>query len=62
MQTVEIQLESALAALNMIHVQGCEAGLLDGAIQAVRNALAAIDRAKKEVNAHENHNEQGKDV
>lgn len=57
MQTIEIQLESALAALNMIHVQGCESGMLDGAIQAVRNALAAIDRAKKEVAAHENHNE-----
>ncbi len=62
MQTVEIQLRSALAALNMIHVMGSEAGLMDGAIGAVQNALAAIDKAKKEVEAHENHNEQGKDV
>lgn len=57
MQTVEIQLRSARAALEEILVPGRYAGLMDGAIQAISNAIAAIDKAKQEAEAHEAHNE-----
>lgn len=62
MQTVEIQLRSARAALEEILVPGRYAGLMDGAIQAISNCIAAIDKAKKEAQAHEDHNEPGADV
>lgn len=61
MQTVEIQLRSARAALERIHVLGCDADLMAGAIRAVGNAIAAIDKAKEE-QQNDTHDEQRKDV
>lgn len=61
MQSVEIQLRSAKMALERIHVLGCDADLMAGAIRAVGNAIAAIDKAK-EAQSDDAHDEQRKDV
>lgn len=64
--TIEFVLNNVLTALLRIHVCGEEAGLLDGAIQSLRQALIAIEKAKeqekKEAAAHENCEEQRKNV
>lgn len=64
--TIEFVLNNVLTALMRIHVSGEEAGLMDGAIQGVRQTLQAIEAAKeqqkKEVAANADRNEQREDV
>lgn len=58
---IEIVLRSVVSALEKIHVLGADADLLAGAIKAVKNVIAAIDKAKEE-QQDEDHDEQRKDV
>lgn len=64
--TIEFVLNNVLTALMRIHVSGEEAGLMDGAIQGVKQTLQAIEKAKeqekKEVAANADRNEQREDV
>ena len=67
---MEITLKNVKLALLKIHVCGAEAGLLDGAIRGVDQAISAIEKAKaweceqkeKEVAADADHDEQRKDI
>lgn len=47
MNTIEITLRSAVAALRRIHVLGSEAELLAGTIKALESVIKAIEEAKK---------------
>lgn len=58
---IEIVLRSVATALERIHVLGSDAEMLAGAIRAVRNVIAAIEKAKEE-QRDENHTEQREDV
>ncbi len=62
MQTIEISLRNALLALNRIEVRGEYAKAYGQVMDAIGMAIEAIDQAKKEAEAHENHNEQGKNI
>ncbi|MBO7251347.1 MAG: hypothetical protein J6V25_01850 [Oscillospiraceae bacterium] len=44
--SIEIILNNVLTALMRIHVSGEEAGMLDGAIQGLKQVLKAIEKAK----------------
>ena len=58
--SIEIILNNVLTALMRIHVSGEEAGMLDGAIQGLKQVLKAIEKAKaqeKEEAKHANRNE-----
>ena len=59
--TVEITLRSVVSALERIHVLGADAELLCGSIKAVKNVIAAIDKAKEE-QQNDDHNGQREDV
>jgi hypothetical protein len=58
---IDIALRSVVSALERIHVLGSDAGLLDGSIKAVKNVIAAIEKAKEE-QLNEDHDEQRKGV
>ena len=45
--TIEIILNNVLTSLLRIHVSGEEAGLLDGAIQSIKQVIKAIEQAKE---------------
>ncbi len=58
--SIEIILNNVLTALMRIHVSGEDAGMLDGAIQGLKQVLKAIEKAKaqeKEEAKHANRNE-----
>lgn len=60
--TVELALRNALTLLSMCHVLGSDTDKFDGAMKNIKLAINAIERAKKEVEGHDDHNEQGKNV
>lgn len=62
MQTIEISLRNALFTLNRIEVRGEYAKAYSQVMDAINMAIKAIDQTKKEAEAHENHNEQEKNV
>lgn len=59
--SIEIALKSVVSALNQIHVLGMDAELLSGSIRAVKNVLAAIEKAKEEQD-NDDHDKQREDV
>lgn len=58
---IEIALKSVIFALERIHVLGQDADMLAGAIKAVKNVIAAIEKAKEE-QQHDDHDEQRENV
>jgi hypothetical protein len=58
---IDIALRSVVSALERIHVLGSDAELLGGSIKAVKNVIAAIEKAKEE-QQNADHNEQREDL
>lgn len=54
-------LKNVIMALESLHVLGRDAETLSGAMNALKNVIAAIEKAKEE-QEHEDHDEQREDV
>ena len=59
---INILLRNVSAALSRVHVLGADAELLAGAMQSINRCVEAIEKAQREENDNENHDEQGKDA
>ena len=59
---INILLRNVIAALSRVHVLGADADLLAGAMQSINSCVEAIEKAQREENENENHDEQGKDA
>lgn len=58
---IELVLQSVVSALERIHVPGSDAEMLAGAIKAVKNVIAAIEKAKEE-QQNEHHDQHGQNL
>lgn len=55
--TVEVLLKNALTLMSMCHVLGSDADKFAGAMNNIDAAVKAIDKARKEVESNDDHNE-----